>query len=471
MGPYRNGNTPYRRYHIETENAPEIAPWPSRFKVQVSRPALAKYLLSELIEYRGDKDTILSRPCVYGVFSAPLGGFTPREQLCVGCLRCTTEHPDMVQILPNPERLQLGDSYFTSNFIDAIAYEAATGSIPVKGAGYRGRFGGEGWDGMWTDMSEIVRPTRDGIHGREYISTSVDIGAKPSFLTFDSRGIPHSELPQTVSLPIPFIFDAPPNTNRTKLLALILAEAARQTQSLAVLPLETIQAYGLSGPHTVPLAGPSDQEALNGLSSPPRLLALDGWDRNLYQWLKVRFPRCLIILRSPFPSAEDLLAGYEAGVRTSHLVADFHGRGRGNGFIHDLIRDAHGAFVSARVRDEVTLIAGGGMIAAEHVPKGIIAGADAISLDTAALVALQANFPGESAGRETSTFGLPDNLTAPWGVQRLKNLSAAWRDQLLEVLGAMGLREVRRLRGEVGRVMYMKDLEKEAFAEIEGYYG
>ena len=26
---------------------------------------------------------------------------------------------------------------------------------------------------MWTDMSEIVRPTRDGIHGREYISTSV----------------------------------------------------------------------------------------------------------------------------------------------------------------------------------------------------------------------------------------------------------------------------------------------------------
>jgi tRNA G26 N,N-dimethylase Trm1 len=50
-------------------------------------------------------------------------------------------------------------------------------------------------------------------------------------------------------------------------------------------------------------------------------------------------------------------------------------------------------------------------------------------------------------------------------------MSAAWRDQLLEVLGAMGLREVRRLRGEVGRVMYMKDLEKEAFAEIEGYHG
>jgi len=56
-----------------------------------------------------------------------------------------------------------------------------------------------------------------------------------------------------------------------------------------------------------------------------------------------------------------------------------------------------------------------------------------------------------------------------WGVQRLKNLMASWRDQLLEVLGAMGLREVRRLRGEIGRAMFQKDLEREAFTGITGY--
>jgi len=54
-------------------------------------------------------------------------------------------------------------------------------------------------------------------------------------------------------------------------------------------------------------------------------------------------------------------------------------------------------------------------------------------------------------------------------VQRVKNLLGSWRDQLLEVLGAMGLREVRRLRGEMGRAMFQRDLEEEAFAEIEGY--
>jgi len=44
----------------------------------------------------------------------------------------------------------------------------------------------------------------------------------------------------------------------------------------------------------------------------------------------------------------------------------------------------------------------------------------------------------------------------------------AWRDQLLEVLGAMGLREVRRLRGELGRAIFYEDVEREAFAGVQG---
>ncbi len=44
----------------------------------------------------------------------------------------------------------------------------------------------------------------------------------------------------------------------------------------------------------------------------------------------------------------------------------------------------------------------------------------------------------------------------------------AWRNQILELLGAMGMREVRRLRGEVGRSMWFEDLEKENFGPIFG---
>jgi hypothetical protein len=47
--------------------------------------------------------------------------------------------------------------------------------------------------------------------------------------------------------------------------------------------------------------------------------------------------------------------------------------------------------------------------------------------------------------------------------QRIINLMGSWRDQLLEVLGGMGLREVRRQRGEIGRTMLYEDLEKRIF--------
>jgi glutamate synthase domain-containing protein 2 len=143
--------------------------------------------------------------------------------------------------------------------------------------------------------------------------------------------------------------------------------------------------------------------------------------------------------------------------------------GRDGQFILDSIREAHKCFVDVGCRDEVTLLGSGGIVAAEHVPKAIICGLDAIGLDTPLLAALQAEFLGECVEREKSQFRLPRRLTVSWGVQRLKNLLASWRDQLLEVLGAMGLREVRRLRGEMGRALFQKELEREALFGIEGY--
>ena len=45
---------------------------------------------------------------------------------------------------------------------------------------------------------------------------------------------------------------------------------------------------------------------------------------------------------------------------------------------------------------------------------------------------------------------------------------AAWHQQLIEVLGAMGIREVRRLRGETGPRMFFEDLERETFGRLFG---
>jgi hypothetical protein len=466
------GSGRYHRYHIHTREIADIVPWPSRFKVDVNRLGLAKLLIKESWEYRLDPQVVMSRPCVYGVFSGPVGGFAPREAFCVGCLRCTIQYPDWVEIRPNPKRAALGDSYFSAEFVNTVTLEAQTGQVPVRGAGYRGRFGGPGWDGMWTDMSEIVRPTRDGIHGREFISTAVDIGSKPSMLAFDAAGQPVGALPNTFSLPLPMLFDVPPHTVTSAEAAKALAQAAEAIDTIAMLPIQVILDNNLRGDHIAPVVSDQDLALLKVLPSKPRLLVIDGWapsvDPDLHQQVADQFPGTLIGLRTPFHRGQDLLDDFAAGQRVFHLTANYHGRGADDQFVLDQIREVHGLFVSAGVREEVTLLGSGGIIAAEHVPKAIIAGLDAVVLNSPLMVAMQASFIGEFRNRR-SLCKLPKKLTADWGAQRLQNLMASWRDQLLEILGAMGMREVRRLRGEIGRAMFQVDLERDAFGDIEGY--
>ena len=461
-------DSPYHRYHIQTADAPDIVRWPPRFDVRVGKLGLAKWLITEILQTRGDMDVVLSRPCLYGVFSGPVGGFAPRPEYCVGCMRCTVQHPEFVTVRPNPQRAELGDAYFTQHYLDAVTQEAQNGRVPVKGAGYRGMFGGAGFDGLWTDMSEIVRPTRDGIHGREFISTSIDIGEKPNFLTFDADGQPLGETPHMVSLQAPFLYD-PPIAALQPALVQALIRAAEEVDTLVILPLDVILAQQVNSPAVVPLIAPAAAGRAEALSFTPRFVLLGGWDAAAFAALRQRWPQAVLGLRMPFADAAVLQARFADGVRVFHLTADYHGRTPDGGYILDAIRAAHLAFVETGDRERVTLLGGGGLIAAEHVPKAILAGLDGVTLDTALLIAVQAHFAGDFAARTADDLHLPKNLPADWAFLRLRNLSAAWHDQLLEVMGAMGLREVRRLRGEIGRAMFQPDLEREAFAGIEGY--
>jgi len=459
----------FTRYHIESKSAPDVEKWPTRFVVQVDKLPFAKFLIDEVLHYGPmNLEVILSRPCIYGVFSGPVGGFIPRPQHCVGCLRCTTEFPEFIHVTPNPERRKLGDSYFTFNYVDTLSFEVEEGNIPVKGAGYRGKFGGEGWDGMWTDMSEIVRPTRDGIHGREFISTAIDIGYKPNFLTFDDAGQPVGATPDMVSIPLPILFDAASLSMANVELWKSAVHAAKEIGSLAVIPLDAVLAHGLYGDHIVPLVKAGDEDKLGSLPT-PRLIQLNGWDEAVYASIRHKYPDALVALRLPFSTSETLLEYARKGIHIFHFIADFHGRNPEGKFVLELIRETHAMFVKAGIREEVTLLGSGGMIAAEHIPKAILCGLDAVALDTPLVVALQGKFDGECADRESSRFTFPRKLNSDWGKQRLINLAASWRDQLLEISGAMGIRETRRMRGEMGRAMLMSTLEADAFEGVVGY--
>ena len=46
------------------------------------------------------------------------------------------------------------------------------------------------------------------------------------------------------------------------------------------------------------------------------------------------------------------------------------------------------------------------------------------------------------------------------------NLLGAWHNQLLEVMGAMGIMDARRLCGETGRAMFFEDLDRSTFESL-----
>lgn len=360
-------------------------------------------------------------------------------------------------------RAQRGDEYWTAEIITQTWYQAETGRIPISGAGYGGKFAGEGFEGLWLDMSEIVRPTRDGIHGREYISTQVDLGARLDYLTFDAQGHLVSDLPAWLSLPIPVLFDPlplpPPGRNALR----ALAEAARRLDSLALIaPSDYADDLSDCAPH---LGALGTMNELGYLPWSPRYIEVERADDGGLEDLRTRHPQAVIGVRLPFDRqvAEKIIHYIKSGVGVIHLIADEIGRDLAGRPLPEALQEVHRALVAAALRDRVTLIVSGGIGAAEHVVKAIACGADAVAVDFALLVAWGCALWADK-GKCPAESG---EFDAEWGAQRLVNLMNAWRDQMLEALGAMGMREIRRLRGEIGRTIWHKT-EEAAFRETLG---
>jgi hypothetical protein len=233
------------------------------------------------------------------------------------------------------------------------------------------------------------------------------------------------------------------------------------------MPYKIIKENGIVGSHIIPCVKPDEVEALISIPFTPFLVEIEGWDTIAFDRCKEILPNSQPCIRIQFGT--NLLDLFRQGVRVFHLTANYHGQCSDGLYILDSIRKTHKTFVEAGIRDQVTLIGSGGLIAAEHVSKAIICGLDLVAIDTPVIVALQGKFLGEAVDQATSRFVLPKKLSTAWGVQRLMNLSSSWRDQLLQIMGPMGIHDVRRLRGNIGIAMFMKEMESAAFSEIDGY--
>jgi glutamate synthase domain-containing protein 2 len=416
--------------------------------------------------------------CVYSVIDKK--AFDPAQIAdradteCVGCLQCVQEcKKNILGRAGNPRYDRMGNDYWTPELIAGIWKQATTGKIPVSGAGYRGPFSGPGFDQMWTDMSEIVRPTRDGIGGREYISTLIELGRKPARLVFDPDGHMETEPPVFLELPMPIVFEVPDCAHVSVKTVEALALAAERVGTLLLADTRTAQDFapGLRA-HLMTRFDPETDKAASLKDIPAVQMAYSANTLRDINRLKDKLPGLVISVRLPLDEnavkrASKLAA---AGAEIIHLYADSRGRGFGKrkaDFITTLIREIHTGLVNEGVREELTLLASGGIGMAEHVAKSMLCGADGAGVDTALLAALECRLCRECEADAVCPVDM-DNAPVDWACKRVVNLMGAWHSQLIEMMGAMGIREARRLRGELGRAMFFEDLEKDNFGPLFG---
>ncbi|MEN8751306.1 MAG: glutamate synthase-related protein [Desulfobacterales bacterium] len=460
-----------KKYQIHTQTAaPRFHP-------------IGKYATIEFRENcAGSCRKCVKKKCVYDIFKENVLHMSAMDEpeylyTCMSCFRCIQEcTKGIFSRTINPDYRTLGDEYWRADTLHRIWYQAHMGKIPVSGAGYRGPFVGPGFDSMWTDMSEIVRPTRDGIHGREYINTSIELSRRITRLEFNPDLSLASPVPPIQEIPLPLLFQPATDLVINEHVLLSAAKAARRLGTLMfVRPQDVTEALRPYADSLIPCLTRDDFKEHGDMIQASRVIELADAPgiETVFEAVRRIHPDVVILVGMPLDArsagrARDLA---KTGVDSLHFTADDHGNEREAQtprFLKEMIREIHLELVENAVRQRINVVFSGGIAMAEHMAKALICGADAVTADLALLIAMECRLCGRCRNGLRCPVELDQPFDTGWGSQRIVNLIGAWHNQLIEVMGAMGMREARRLRGEVGRSMWFEDLERDHFGPIFG---
>jgi ferredoxin len=403
----------------------------------------------------------------------------PNTVVCRNCFRCIQECPrGALEKSIEKEYAAVGGTYWKPETLLSIWKQSEDGKVPVSGAGYRGPFTGTGFDSMWTDMSEIVRPTRDGISGREYINTSVNLGRKLNHLVFDAKGGLVSKVPDTIDISMPVLFDIT-TLEMSPHVKEALLQAAVEIGTCVMIPAKDITpAVERHADNLIPCLEYKDVNKYETILKKTRFAAIDFNDSVLVNLPAVmdkvkKINNAIVIIRVPAArNIESTVAKLaHGGAEVINIMADYRSReiskvnlkeGR---LLKDIIRSVHQKLVDDGIRDEVTLIASGGIAMAEQVPKSMLCGADLATVDLPLMVCIGLRLYEEPQKMLVWPEGL-ERISVAVLKQRMVNLMGAWHHQILEMMGAMGIREARRLRGESGRAIFFEEIDRDTFQKI-----
>ena len=188
-------------------------------------------------------------------------------------------------------------------------------------------------------------------------------------------------------------------------------------------------------------------------------------------WVKTINPEALISVKVSTPADIDMVAigSYYAGADILQIDGGYGGTGAAPEIakkniampIELALPKVHRALVSEGIRDQVVLMASGGIRTAYDIAKAIALGADGCVLGTSELVALGCTRCANCERGRGCPFGLTttdpelSQLVDPdWGAERIGNLYSSYAFQLRQILRQLNLNSISELRGRRDLLRY-----------------
>ncbi len=430
------------------------------------------------------------------------------ESKCVNCQRCVSLCPTHALKIVKNECTFRENANWQSDTIKEIYKQASSGGVLLSSMGNPKPLPVY-WDRILINASQVTNPPIDPL--REPMETKVFLGQKPSKISRNEDGSLKTELTPQLELSMPVMFSAMSYGSISYNAHESLARAARELgiyyntgegglhEDFYCYGENTIVqvASGRFGVYEEYLNAGAAIEIKMGQGAKPGIgghlpgtkivgdvsrtrMIPEGSDaispaphhdiysiedlRQLVYSLKeaTEYKKPIIVKVAAVHNIAAIASGIARSGADIIAIDGFRG---GTGAAPTRIRDNVGipielalAAVDKRLRDEgirnkVSLVVGGSIRSASDVVKAIALGADACYIATAALLALGCHLcrtcqTGKcNWGIATQRPELVKRLNPDIGSERLINLMTAWKHEIKELLGGMGINSIEALRG------------------------
>ena len=453
---------------------------------------------------------VCERQCANEVhqYSEERGMMVSDESKCVNCQRCVSLCPTRALKIVKSSCTLRENANWTNETIRQVYKQAATGGVLLSSMGNPEPLPVY-WDRILINASQVTNPSIDPL--REPMETRVFLGKKPDRIERGEDGRIRCVLPPQIALSMPVMFSAMSYGSISYNAHASLARAAEQLGILYNTGEgglhEDFYRYGANtvvqvasgrfGVHEDYLEAGAAIEIKMGQGAKPGIgghlpgakivgdvsrtrMIPEGSDaispaphhdiysiedlRQLVYSLKeaTQYRKPVIVKVAAVHNIAAIASGIARSGADIIAIDGFRG---GTGAAPTMIRNNVGipielalASVDTRLREEgirnnVSLVAGGSIRCAADVIKAVALGADACYIATAALLALGCHLcrtcqTGKcNWGIATQRPDLVKRLNPDIGSERLVNLMTAWRHEIMEIMGGMGINSIEALRG------------------------